>query len=226
MPIDQSAPIVVTAYGWVPEVVYGNVRDVRVRWACEEAGIAYAEELVDVRAKPEGFERRQPWRQVPALRDGSVEVFESGAILLHLAEDRPFLLPASGQPRAEALSWAIAALNTVEPVVMDLVNAAFFAKGKEWSALRLPEIQAFLARRLGPVSDRLNGREWLAGSFSIADILMIHILQNASDFDDALTPFPKLVDYVARGFGRPAYKRALADHLSAFDRFADRNEEI
>lgn len=225
MPVDPSAPIVLTAYGWVPEVVHGYVRDVRVRWACEEAGIAYAEELVDVRAKPEGFEQRQPWRQVPALRDGSVEVFESGAILLHLAEERPVLLPASGQPRAEALSWAIAALNTVEPVVMDLVNAAFFAKGKEWSNLRLPEIHAFLARRLGPVSDRLNGREWLAGSFSIADILMIHVLQNAADFDDALAPFPGLAAYVARGFARPAYQQALADHLAAFTRYAECNEE-
>lgn len=225
MPIDPSAPIVLTAYGWVPEVVHGYVRDVRVRWACEEAGIVYAEDLVDVRAKPDDFDRRQPWRQVPALRDGSVDVFESGAILLHLAESRPVLLPASGQSRADALSWTIAALNTVEPVVMDLVNAAFFAKGKEWSALRLPEIHAFLARRLGPVRDRLNGREWLAGSFSIADILMIHILQNAADFDDALAPFPRLVDYVARGFARPAYKKALADHLAAFDRFANRKVE-
>lgn len=220
MPVDPHAALVVTAYGWVPEVVHGYVRDVRVRWACEEAGLAYAENLVDVRAKPADFAQTQPWKQVPALRDGDVRVFESGAILLHLAEGRPALLPANGQPRADALAWTIAALNTVEPVVMDLVNAAFFAKGKEWSKLRLPEIHDFLGRRLGPVAARLADREWLAGDFSIADILMVHILQNAGDFDEALAPYPPLVDYVARGLARPAYRRALADHIAAFERFA------
>lgn len=220
MPVDPAAPLVLTAYGWVPEVVRGYVRDVRVRWACEEAGLAYAENLVDVRAKPADFAQVQPWQQVPALRDGEMHLFESGAILLHLAEGRPALLPSSGQPRADALAWTIAALNTVEPVVMDLVNAAFFAEGKEWSKLRLPEIHEFLQRRLGPVAARLADREWLAETFSIADILMVHILQNAADFDEALAPHRALVAYVARGLARPAYQRALADHLAAFDRFA------
>lgn len=192
----------------MPEVVRGYVRDVRVRWACEEAGLAYAENLVDVRAKPADFAQVQPWKQVPALQDGDVHLFESGAILIHLAEARP------------ALAWTIAALNTLEPVVMDLVNAAFFAAGKEWSRLRLPEIHEFLQQRLSPVATRLADRDWLAGDFSIADILMVHILQNVRDFDDALAPHPRLVAYVERGLARPACTRALADHLAAFDRWA------
>ncbi|MDR7102764.1 glutathione S-transferase family protein [Croceicoccus sp. BE223] len=222
MPIDPAAPLVLTAYAWVPSFVHGLVRDVRIRWACEEAGLAYAEDLIDVRAKPDGYAALQPWRQVPALRDGETRWFETGAILLHLGESHPALLPAGGQARADAISWLLGALNSVEPGAMELANIAFFARNEEWAALRRPSLEESISARLAPVARRLADRDWLAGAFSIADIAMVHVLmsiQRAGErAGDLVASDPVLAAYLARGQARPAWQRALADQIATFER--------
>ncbi len=218
MPIDPAAPLILTAYAWVPPFVHGLVRDVRVRWACEEAGLAYAEHLIDVRAKPDGYALLQPWQQVPALQDGEIHWFESGAILLHLAENNPNLLPANGQTRADALSWFVGALNSVEPWAMELANVAFFAREEEWATLRRPSLDQAIARRLAPVAQRLAGREWLAGGFTVADIAMVHVLLSIDRAGDLVSADPVLAAYLARGLARPAWQRALADQTATFER--------
>lgn len=218
MPIDPAAPLVLTAYAWVPSFVHGLVRDLRVRWACEEAGLVYAEHLIDVRAKPEGYADLQPWKQVPALQEGGVRWFESGAILLHLADKAPALLPADGQARADALSWFVAALNSVEPGAMELGNVVFFARNEEWAEQRRPSLLASLGQRLAPVSQRLADREWLAGEFSIADVLMVHVVMSIDRASDLVSADPVLSAYLERGRARPAFQRALADQLAAFER--------
>lgn len=218
MPVDPTSTTILTAYVNVPPFVYGLVRDLRVRWAFEELGIAYGEDLVDVRDKPGDFAAKQPWAQVPALRTGDVTLFESGAILLHLAEHDARLMPAHGQPRADTLSWTLAALNSVEPLVIELTNAAFFSKDADWWQERKPKLLKALGRRLDPVAARLDGREWLAGPFTIADIAMAHVLEPISRVTDLLEARPVLADYIARAKARPAHAQALADQLAAFER--------
>ncbi|RVQ65965.1 glutathione S-transferase family protein [Croceicoccus ponticola] len=218
MPIDPNAPLVLTAYRWVPSFVHGLVRDVRVRWACEEAGLAYAEDLIDVRHKPDGYEAVQPWKQVPALRDGDVRYFESGAILLHIAEKDARLLPPAGQARADTMSWFIAALNSVDPGAIELNNVNFFSRGQDWAEQRMPSLIEGLAKKLEPVAHRLAQRDWLAGEFSIADVLMIHVLMAIDSASDLISSQPTLAAYVERGKARPAWQQALADQLAAFER--------
>jgi len=218
MPVDPGSTLVITAYGKVPSFVRGLVRDLRVRWACEEAGLAYAEDLIDVFDKPGDFAAKQPWTQVPALRDGDVRLFESGAILIHLAEQSAMLMPREPQARADVLSWTFAAFNSVEPLVMELTNAAFFTRDEGWTKLRMPSLMQALAKRLRPVAARLEGRDWLADTFSIADIAMAHILMAASKGSDLISQDEVLSAYLGRATARPAYKQALADQLAAHDR--------
>lgn len=217
MPIDPAAPLVLTAYAWVPSFVQGLVRDVRIRWACEEAGLAYAEHLIDVRAKPDGYAALQPWQQVPALQEGEVRWFESGAILLHLADKSATLLPETGQARADALSWLFGALNSVEPGAMELANVAFFARSEEWAEKRRPSLDEAIGRRLAPVARRLADREWLAGDFTVADIAMVHVLMSIDRAGDLVSANPVLAAYLDRGLARPTWQRALADQLAAFE---------
>ncbi len=213
--IDPAADVVIVAYRWVPGFAQGYVRDLRPRWACEEAGIPYAEHLIDVMDKPAGYYHEQPWGQVPALRDGDVRVFESGATLLHLGEKSEGLLPPAGQARATALSWLLAAFNTVEPVLMELTTIDAFARGEDWTELRRPSLEAFVRKRLAPVEALVGRQEWLGEAFSIADIAMITSLREL-DSSALRGEHPAIAAYVERGMARPAFRRAMADQMAAF----------
>jgi glutathione S-transferase len=213
--IDPAAPLAIVAFEWVPDFAQGYVRDLRPRWACEEAGIPYREQLIDVQDKPAWYLDEQPWGQVPALHDGAIVVFESGATLLHLGEKSALLLPPDGQPRADAVSWLLAAFNSVEPFVFEHANVTLFAKDEEWAKLRRPSLEAFIAQRLAPLEKRLGGQDWLTGTFSIADIAMVTVLRELEN-SVIMDAHPAIAAYVARGMARPAFQRALADQLAAF----------
>lgn len=215
--VEPNADLAIFAYRWVPDVAKGYVRDLRPRWACEEAGLPYREELIDVSAKPASYFKEQPWGQVPAIIDGGVHVFESGATLLHLGEKSATLLPVSGQPRATAISWLLGAFNTVEPVLMELTNVNLFAKGEEWSELRRPSLESFVRKRLAPIEALLDKQDWLGEEFSIADIAMVTTLREL-DNSPLLGDHPAVAAYIERGMDRPAFRQALADQLAAFAR--------
>ncbi|QNE05043.1 glutathione S-transferase family protein [Croceicoccus marinus] len=222
MPIAPDAPIEITGYNWVPPFARGFVRDLRARWFCEETGLPYRERLISAVEKPADWRSEQPFGQVPVLRDGDIHLFESGAILLHLAERTGRLLPATGQARATALSWLFAAYNSVEPVQNELAAIEIFHAGEEWARLRRADALKNLDRRHRAVATALGAREWLAGEFSIADIAMVSVLRSSESMD-TLGDHPVLAGYLERGTGRPAFRQALADQLAGFDeRFAPR----
>lgn len=214
--IDPDAEIEITAFEWVPGFARGFVRDLRPRWACEEAGIPYRERPISAVERPQWYFAEQPWGQVPAMRDGDIRLFESGATLLHLGEKSAALLPPSGQPRADAISWLFAAFNSVEPALFEFTNVTLFARDEEWAKLRRPSLEAFIARRLAPLEQRLSEREWLAGAFSIADIAMVTVLR-ALGGTAIMGEHPAVAGYVARGEARPAFEQALADQLAVFE---------
>ena len=218
--IDPSAPIEITAYRWVPAFAQGFVRDLRPRWACEEAGIPYRERLIDVQNKPADFGTEQPWSQVPVMRDGGVQWFESGATLLHLGEKSEALLPRDPQARATAISWLFGAFNTIEPLMFEFTNVTAFARGEEWAKLRRPSLDEFIAKRLAPLEERLGGQDWLDDRFTVADIAMVTVLR-ALGGSRNLTEQPAVAAYVARGETRPAFQQAMADQLAAFVRHPD-----
>jgi glutathione S-transferase len=215
MPVDSTAPIEITAFDWVPDFARGLVRDLRPRWACEELGLTYRERLISARNRPEWYFAEQPWGQVPCLRDGEVRLFESGAILLHLAEREGGLLPASGQARADVLSWLFAAFNSVEPGFMELANVNIFSAGQDWAEARRPSLMEQIGKKLDKLEEALGGREWLGEEFSIADIAMVTILRIPRD-SELMTARPNLLAYRSRGEARPAFQRALDAQLAAF----------
>lgn len=224
MPIDPDAEIEITGFNWVPSFAAGFVRDLRPRWFCEEAGLSYRERLISVMDKPADWRTEQPFGQVPVIRDGDIHLFESGAILLHLAERTGKLLPRGGQARADALAWLFAGYNSVEPVQAQLAEIEMFHADKEWAKLRRPDAFSNLHARHTALADALGTRDWLAGDFSIADIAMVSILRS-SDAMDTLGDHPTLSAYVQRGTDRPAFRQALADQLAGFDnRFAPKME--
>lgn len=201
---------IVTAYNWSPDKGAGLVRDMRVRWALEEVG-----QLYDVRhlnwgeQKEPAHRARNPFGQVPAYEETGLVLFESGAIVLHIAESRPGLLPEDRAGRARALSWMFAALNTVEPVLWERVIAKVIEGDKPWTKDRLPAIDARVHERLGELSARLGDAEWLDGTFSAGDLLMVQVLLMLNN-SPILEAYPNLATYVARGEARPAFVRALA----------------
>lgn len=206
----------ITAYDWVPDFAKGLVRDLRVRWALEEVGQSY-----DVRYLEQGSQKApphraiQPFGQVPTFEDGDLTLFESGAIVLHIAGQRPGLLPSDSNSRSKVVEWVIAALNTVEPPIMDYATATLFEADKPWSKPRLPSVKARIDERLGELSDRLGQDEWLEGAFSAGDLMMIAVLRQIAG-TDMLESYPNLVAYVARGEARPAFRKALAAQLEGF----------
>jgi glutathione S-transferase len=216
MPIDPNASLEITAFEWVPDFARGHVRDLRPRWLCEELKLPYRERLISAVERPAWYFDEQPWGQVPALRDGEVHVFESGALLLYLADRTGELLPHGGQERADAISWLFAAFNSVEPALFEYGNITIFAAEEEWAKLRRPSLEEFIGRRLAPLEKRLADREWLSGAFSIADIAMVTVLR-ALGGTSIMADHPAIADYVARGEERPAFKQALADQLAALD---------
>jgi glutathione S-transferase len=208
--------IEITGFDWVPDFAKGFVRDLRPRWACEELGLPYRMRLLSATSpRPADYFDEQPWGQVPVVKDGDVELFESGAILLHLGERDERLLPCDPQGRATAISWLFAAYNSVEPMMFELGNISIFAADQEWAKLRRPSLLDFAGGRLDRLAQAIEGREWLAGRFSVADIAMATVLRLAGG-TDLVSSRPVLADYLARALARPAFQRALAAQLADF----------
>ena len=207
----------VTAFKWVPPFAQGSVRDIRVRWALEEAGLTYDNRLLGFEdtATPE-YRALQPFGQVPAFSDGKVEMFESGAIVLWIAQSSDVLMPTDDAGRAMVLTWLFAASNTIEPVVTQLAIIDLFNAEADWAKARRPEVEVFLRKRLSELQDALGDRQWFANNrFSAADILMTHVLRDLRH-TDIVADYPALAGYVARAEARPAFKRALADQMKPF----------
>ena len=216
MPIDDDAPIEITAFDWVPDFAKGQVRDLRVRWALEEVGRPYrVRYLAQGQQKQADHRARQPFGQVPTFQHGDLTLFESGAIVFQIAATWPGLLPADAAGRARALEWMCAALNTVEPPIMDHAVATLFERDEPWSKPRMSAVEARIAERFGEVAARLGTRTWYDGDFSIGDLMMIAVLR-IMEGSDLLAAHPTLVAYVERGTARPAFHRALAAQLAGF----------
>ena len=206
--------ITITAFERSPDGGKGLARDTRVRWALEEAGQPYDVRLVSFKAMKEPAHMRiHPFGQIPTYEEGDLTLFESGAIILHIAERYACLLPSDANARARAIMWMFAALNNVEPPIFDLSIVKFAEGDKPWAKERTPVVADRIRQRLGQLSDRLGDAEWLDGEFSAGDLLMVSVLLRARP-SGILDEFPDLAAYVARGEARPAYKRAFAAQLA------------
>jgi len=208
--------IYVGALPWVPDFARGNVRDLRVRWALEEAGENYDERLVSPDDQSSAAYRKlQPFGQVPTYERGSLQLFESGAIVLHIAERSEALLPRDADARARAKSWMFAALNSVEPHLMHLAQIDIFSAGEEWAKLRRPGAIADIQKRFAELAKWLEGREYLEDTFTAGDLLMTTVLRIARD-TTLVQDEPVLAAYKYRCEARPAFARALAAQLATF----------
>jgi glutathione S-transferase len=207
------AELILTTFDWVPEVPRGYVRDLRVRWALEEAGLPYRVESVPFRARSAEHFSHQPFGQVPWLTDGDISIFESGAILLHLGNRSDALMPADSRGRSEVLEWLFAALNSVEAASLPWSILIF--SGDTGDTPGWKRLDAFLTARLRHMEPVLAGREWLAGPFSVADILMADVLRLVDRFD-GLSGYPACRNYVARATVRPSFVKAHADQMAHF----------
>ena len=205
--------LVLTTFDWVPETPRGYVRDLRVRWALEEAGLSYRVESVPFRDRDARHFAHQPFGQVPWLTDGDLSIFESGAILLHLGELSDRLMPTDPRGRSEAKEWVFAALNSVEMPALPWTMFKF--TGSDDSSPAVKFVDDFLKLRLKHMETVLAGREWLAGPFSVADILMSDVLRVVDRFD-GLAAHPACRAYVARATARPAFAKAHADQMAHF----------
>jgi glutathione S-transferase len=202
--------IVITAFERAPDGGKGLARDTRVRWALEEVGQPYEVRLVSFRAKKEPAHLRlHPFGLIPTYEEGDLALFETGAIVLHIAEHHAGLFPDDANARARAITWMFAALNTVEPPILELVTAKFAEADKPWAEARLPLVRDRIRDRLVQLSARLGDSDWLDGAFSAGDLMMVSVLLRLRP-SGLLDEFPKLAAYVARGEARPAYKRAIA----------------
>jgi glutathione S-transferase len=206
--------LILTTFDWVPEMPRGYVRDIRVRWALEEAGFPYRVRSVPFRDRSAEHFARQPFGQVPWLTDGDLCIFESGAILLHLGERSNALLPADPRARNEAVEWLFAALNSVE--MASLPWSLFNMSGNTGDTPAWKLFDGFLRQhRLQHLELVLAEREWLAGTFSVADILLADVLRVVDRFD-GLKEYPACRDYVSRATARPSFVKAHADQLAHF----------
>jgi glutathione S-transferase len=206
----------ITAFEQSPDRGRGLARDMRVRWALEEVGQPYEVRLVSFSAmKAPAHRALQPFGQIPTYEDGDLVLFESGAIVLHIAERHAGLLPDDPNARARAITWMFAALNTVEPPIVDLGTAVLLERDETWHAERLPILRGRVRARLDELSVRLGDADWLDGGFSAGDLLMVTVLRRLG-VSGILETYPSLSAYVARGEARPAYKRAFEDQLAVF----------
>jgi len=204
----------ITAFERSPDGGMGLARDTRVRWAFEEVGQLYEVRPVSFAAMKEPAHLAlHPFGQIPTYEEGDLVLFESGAIIFHIASRYPGLLPEDPDARARAITWIFAALNTVEPPILEIVINKFQEGDRPWSKERLPLIADRIRQRLGQLSARLGEAEWLDGEFSAGDLVMISVLLRARP-SGILNEFPRLAAYVARGEARPAYKRAFAAQLA------------
>ena len=208
--------ITLYAFKWVPDFAQGLVRDLRVRWALEEAGIPYGTKLLgqDDKDAP-AYRNIQPWGQVPVIEDGGLMLFESAAIVQYLADRSETLSPRDPAGRAKVAQWLFAAMNSVEPHVANLANLDLFHAKEEWAKARRPGQEAFTRMKLSSLARRLDGREWLENRFTAADLLMVTVLRILRH-TDIITADPVLGPYLARGEARPAFQRALAAQLAPF----------
>lgn len=214
MPVDNDAPIEITAYKAVPPFAYGRIKDIRIRWALDEIGLPYRARLIDgiFEDKPQDYLADQPFGQVPVYKENGLTLFESGSILIRIGEKDERLLPRDAKGRGRAISWAIAALNSVEPMIQTLVILTVKGQGTDWLAGSMAAAKPFAEQRLARLAQALGDREWLEDRFSIGDIVMIDVLRNANP--ELLAPHPDLIAYVARGKARPAFQSAMAAHLA------------
>lgn len=211
MPIDAQASTVLTAFRDVPGFAHGAVRDIRVRWALEEIDRPYRTELYSgMQPRPDKYRKWQPFGQVPAFRDERIQLFETGAILLYLRQNDERLLPSDDQARWQAISWLIAALNSVEPMLMQIVNLDVFNAGKDWAKAARPAAADLAEQRLKGTAAALGDQEWIAGAFSVADIMMVTVLRNVRH-TSMVAQFPNLAAYQRRGEERATFQQALAD---------------
>jgi glutathione S-transferase len=206
----------VTAFERSPDRGRGLARDLRVRWALEEVGQPYQVRLLSFAEMKEPAHRMlHPFGQIPTYEEGDLALFESGAIVLHIAERHAGLLPDDATARARAITWMFAALNTVEPPIVDRGIAMLLERDKAWYEERLSILEDRIRVRLSELSSRLGDARWLDGAFSAGDLLMVTVLRRLSG-SGILENYPNLSAYVARGESRPAYRRAFADQLAVF----------
>lgn len=211
--------VTITAFDWVPDFAKGQVRDLRVRWALEEAGVGYHTRLFDPREpRPAAYLEEQPFDQVPIYDDGALSLFETGAIVLHIAEGCEALLPTDPVARARAVAWTFAALNSVEPTFQQLASIDLFHADQAWTQERRPQVVEMVEGKLGRLDTRLardGGREWLEARFTAGDLIMATVLR-VLGHTDLVAGFPRVAAYQARAEARPAFGRALAAQLADF----------
>jgi glutathione S-transferase len=206
----------ITAFERSPDRGRGLARDMRVRWALEEVGQPYEVRLVSFGAMKDPAHRAlHPFGQIPTYEEGDLVLFESGSIVFHIAEGHAGLLPDDANARARAITWMFAAVNTVEPPILDLVIAKLVEGDKPWSKQRLPLVEERIRTRLSELSSRLGRADWLDGAFSVGDLMMVAVLLRLKP-SGMLDGYPNLSAYVARGEARPAYKRAFDAQLAVF----------
>jgi len=215
MPAATTRPTI-TAFERSPDGGRGLARDTRVRWALEEVGQPYDVRLVSfAELKQPAHRALHPFGQIPTYEEGDLVLFETGAIVLHLAQTRAGLLPDEPNARARAITWMFAALNTIEPPILDLMVARLMEADKPWAAERLPLVKDRIRGVLRRLADRLGEAEWLDGGFSAGDLMMVEVVKRLKP-SGLLDEFPTLAAYVARGEARPAYQRAFAAQLAVF----------
>src|SRR6187455_2633680 len=206
--------VTITAFERSPDGGQGLARDTRVRWALEEAGQPYEVRLVSFRAMKEPAHLAlHPFGQIPTYEEGDLALFETGAIVFHIAQRHAGLLPEDANARARAIAWMFAALNTMEPPVLELVTARLLEGDKPWSKERLPLVEDRIRDRLKQLSARLGDAEWLDGAFSAGDLMMVSVLVRLKS-SGLLAEYPNLAAYLARGEARPAYQRAFEAQLA------------
>jgi glutathione S-transferase len=208
--------ITITGYDWVPDFAKGLVRDLRVRWALEEAGLEYQVKLITHEEKlSPAYRAQQPFSQVPAYQDDGVMLFESGAIVLHVSRQSAALLPSDQAGQARATAWVFAALNSVEPFINGLIDVDAFNRDEPWAAQSRPHWVTMVKKRLSDLAEHLNGREWLEDRFTVGDLMMATVLRILRH-TDLVTSDRTLAPYLARCEERPAFKKALADQMASF----------
>jgi len=206
----------ITAFATSPDRGRGLARDMRVRWALEEVGQPYDVRLVSfAEMKQPAHRALHPFGQIPTYEDGDLVLFETGAIVLHLAQTHPGLLPEDADARARAIGWMFASVSTIEPPIIDLTIAKLVEGDKSWRTERLPLVEDRIRDRLQPLSARLGDADWLDGEFSAGDLMVIDVLRRLSS-SGLVGEYPNLAAYVARGEARPAFQRAFAAQLAVF----------
>lgn len=209
-------PPTITAFESSPDRGKGHARDMRVRWALEEVGQPYDVRLVSFAAmKQPAHLALHPFGQIPTFEDGDLVLFESGAIVLHIAERHDGLLPKNADARSRVIAWMFAALSTVEPPIVELAMAMLFERDRSWYAERLPMLQDRVRTRLGELSRHISDADWLDGAFSAGDLLMVTVLRRLNT-SSLLDEYPDIAAYVARGEARPAFRRAFDAQLAVF----------